>query len=102
MADPSSITQGDWLSAIVAFILAAFGILMGWIKSRTKDVNDRLDCVEQNVGKHDTHLAVMQTCQVNTSERLVEIKQAASESNEKLDRLSEALTQVLIAIKGKR
>ena len=101
MAGPSSIDQSDWLTAAVALIIASFGWLMGWMRTRKKEVDDRFVKLEKDMSEHDKCLAVVQTCQVNTAERLVEIKETTADNNAKLDRLSETLTQVLLEMKHK-
>ena len=101
MSEPTGISYGDWLAAAVTILLAALGGIMGWIKSGKKEVHDRLVYLEKNMSEHETRLAVVQTCQENTAERLTEIKETTVDTNSKVEHLNETLTKLLVTIQTK-
>ena len=74
---------------------------MGWIKSGKKEVHDRLVKLEKDMGEHETRLAVAQTCQQNTAERLSEIKETTIDTNSKVENLNNTLTKLLVMIQTK-
>ena len=49
---------------------------------------------------HDTDIAVVKTCQENTSEQLAKINETTRDTNENLKELSQQMTQMLLAMQN--
>jgi hypothetical protein len=49
--------------------------------------------LERWIHDHETRLAVVQSCQVNTAERLDEIRKAMQETNEKMEHVLVAVSK---------
>jgi septation ring formation regulator EzrA len=72
-------------------------------KHRTEQlIYHRLSTLERQSQDHETRLAVVQSCQINTAERLSDIKDTTEQTNDKIDQVSRTLTDVLVAIKMTR
>lgn len=108
MADPrGGLDLSDYVSLAVTAIIAGMGGAVGFFRNSNKKRDDRLDAMEKEMkewdklhAEHNTELAVVKTCQQNTAERLEKIDETTHDTNAKLDKLSDALTQVLLAIKS--
>jgi septal ring factor EnvC (AmiA/AmiB activator) len=85
-------------AAILAAILAA---VTRNKQRKDQAMHERLAHVEQEVHEHETKLSVIQTCQINTAERLNEIRETTQNTNEKISAVQQGLMDVLVAIKTK-
>lgn len=99
---------GEFIALVGAAILAGIGGAMAWFRSQRKEIEadmDDLRCeMRSQVDEHRTNdrdIAVLQTEIRNNVERLDEINDATKETNRKLDKLSDALTNVLMAVNRK-
>jgi septal ring factor EnvC (AmiA/AmiB activator) len=112
VADPSKFDLSDWFSVIVTSIasgiVAGITSAMGWFRRTKLDMYDRITLVEgemrdwnESHAKHETQLAVMQTCQQNTEERLDAIDRTTRDTNQNLQELSKTIV-TLINQKGGR
>lgn len=77
---------------------------MAWFNHQTKETEERLKQIEANAetwnerhAEHVTQLAVIHTNQDHMTERLDEIRTAATTTNEKLDVLAENIVKVLMS-----
>lgn len=94
----------DLVSWALELLTAGFVAFIGWalaILNRGRHMMEaRVDRLEKDAGGHDTRLAVVQNCQVNTERRLTEITDTAHDTNAKIDKVIETLTNVLLSIKS--
>lgn len=99
----------DQVLTIVGILTSSFLVGMGgamaWFRGQRikleADVNDLRCEVRSQLDDHhenDRDIAVLKTEIRNNVERLDEINDATKETNRKLDRLSDALTDVLLAV----
>jgi len=109
VADPSKLDFADWFSVVVAAVLSGMAGAMGWFRGSKKDLESRMLEVETDMrnwdkanADHQTQLAVLQTCQSNTQERLGSIDETTRDTNQSLKELSQTVTQVLLAIQAKK
>ena len=96
MSDPSKLDPSDWLSAIMAGVIAGFGAFAAMftrskanIYRRIDKQDERMNACEKIASEHSTQLAVIHTNQDHMSHRLDEIRECGEETNRKLDRLLE-------------
>jgi len=89
-------------------IMVGIGGAMAWFRSQRisieADVNDlRCEIRSQidDLHENDRDIAVMKTEIRNNVERLEEIHDSTKETNQKLDRLADTLTTVLLAVNRK-
>lgn len=94
MSDPSKLEFGDWVQVAVGSILSGTGAAMAWFSGEKKIINARMakmegdmKCWSESHAEHNTQLAVLETCQQNTSERLDELTDLGKTINGKLDAL---------------
>jgi septal ring factor EnvC (AmiA/AmiB activator) len=100
VADPHGLDLGNWaLELAMAAVVAVLGWAMAVLNRGRQLTERRLDDLEKETGAHETQLAVVQNCQINTERRLTEIKDVTRDTNEKLHELANTLTDVLLAIK---
>jgi hypothetical protein len=102
VANPTTFDFADWFSVVATAILSGVGGAMAWFNSTKKEINRRLESVEDSMSGHDTNLAVLQTCQENTEKRLDEIGETTRDTNQSLKDLSQTMTQALLALQGKK
>lgn len=92
MPDSKGIDLGTWaLELLTAGAVAVLGWALSVVNRSKHAMEARVDQLEHDIGEHDTRLAVVQTCQLNTAERLNEIKADTHDTNAKLDRLIDAI-----------
>lgn len=108
MNDPRSLDIGDWVGLAGTALLAGIGGAMAWFRTSTAKLHARMQTVEDEMKEwdrlhaaHTTQLAVVETCQQNTAERLGKIDETTRDTNAKIEHLNETLTQVLLAIQRK-
>jgi ABC-type nickel/cobalt efflux system permease component RcnA len=109
VADPSKLDFSDWFAVVSAALVSGVGAAMAWFSAGKNRMNARLDFLEadmrqwdQKHADHTTEIAVVQTCQENTARQLEEIGITTRDTNENLKELSQTVTQVLLAIQGKK
>ena len=94
MSEPS-VTPGEWLALVVTSMLAGMGSAMAWFSNSKKELNTRMTnidgpqgrmaCYEESHALLDKQIAVVETCQENTANTLVELKGLHKDMNQKLD-----------------
>lgn len=109
MADPTRLDFADWFSVVATAIVSGIGGAMAWFASSKRDLYKKFAALEDNMkgfdamhADHNTSLAVLQTCQRNTEERLEAIVETTHDTNQSLKELSQTVTQVLIAIQSQK
>ena len=106
MNEPRLLDLSNWALELAT---AAFAVLLGAIltaitrnkQRHEQQVQERLNHLEGELHEHETRLSVVQTCQVNTAERLNEIRETTQNTNEKIEAVQKALMDVLVALKTK-
>lgn len=100
MNDPTRLDLGNWaLELLTAAAVAILGWALAMVNRGKQQMEAKVENLERETANHKTQLAVLKTCQVNTAERLTEIKTATHDTNDKLDQLAATVTDVLMAIK---
>lgn len=72
---------------------------MAWFNGHKKAIDARVASVECDVIGHTTSIAVVQSCQENTRQRLDEICETTRDTNQSLKELSQTITQLALWIK---
>ena len=102
MADPQKMELGNWIVELLTGVaVAVIAWALAILNRGRHQMEVRVDQLETQTGEHETRLAVVQNCQANTERRLTEIKDTASETNAKIDKLLDKLTTVLVELKTK-
>lgn len=107
VADLKSLDVGEWVG-ILGLVSAAIGTAAAWFRSSQNKVHVRIDFVEAEMKEwskvnaaQDVQLERVKTCQENTRITLDDLKDTTKDTNEKVSKLSETVTQVLLALQGK-
>jgi len=86
------LTMGEWLAVTVTSAIAGMGGAMAWFSNSKKELNTRMTEMEGKMegftdmhAEHNTQLAVIENCQMNTASTLVELKGLHAEMNKKMD-----------------
>ena len=84
--------MGEWLAVTVTSAIAGMGGAMAWLNKNKTELHTRMDDVEKEMkgftdmhAEHNTQLAVIENCQMNTASTLVELKGLHAEMNKKMD-----------------
>ena len=84
--------MGEWLAVTVTSAIAGMGGAMAWFSNSKKELNTRMTEMECKMegftdmhAEHNTQLAVVKACQVNTALILSELKEGQKEIYVKLD-----------------
>ena len=84
--------MGEWLALTVTSAIAGMGGVMAWFSNSKKELNTRMAEMECKMegftdmhAEHNTQLAVVKACQVNTTLILSELKEGQKEIYVKLD-----------------
>lgn len=96
MRDPQAIDWGEWVTvifaSILASVLAGIGSAMAWFRAEKRalrgemhGLTERMHEYDERHAAHESELAVIQTCQENTADRLKEIVKALDRIHDKLD-----------------
>jgi hypothetical protein len=106
MSEPN-VTLGEWIGLAVTSGIAGMGGAMAWFKNNNLKRDERLTAVEDGMKEwdklhaaHNTQLAVVETCQINTRDRLESIDETTSDTNRKIEKLNDTLTKFMIALKA--
>ena len=94
MSDPAKLDFSDWLQVAVGSMVSGIAAAMAWFSGEKRVMHDRMDkmegamrCWDESQSDHKTQLAVLETCQRNTEERLDELTDLGKTINGKLDAL---------------
>jgi hypothetical protein len=99
----------DWISIIGSSIIAGVGGAMAWFNSSKNRLHARIDFLEADMRKwdeshadHTTQIAVLSTCQENTSRQLESINVTTRDTNDSVKELNKTITQALLAMQAKK
>jgi hypothetical protein len=94
---------------VATALVSGVGGAMAWFNSSNNKRDARMDFLEADMrnwdaahAKHSTDIAVIETCQEATAKHLESIWQTTRDTNENLKELSQTVTQVLLALQGKK
>lgn len=124
MSEPGHDTVAEWilkaLGWCAAAALAGLGAAMGWFRTarlkleasiqQLADEHDKefvtvwadMRARTAEYARHSQEIAVLQAHQENNVTRLQDIQDTTRDTNQKVDMLSNKLTDVLVAIQSKR
>lgn len=84
--------MGEWLAVTVTSSIAGMGGAMAWFNKSKQELHTRMTEMECKMegftemhAEHNTQLAVIENCQMNTASTLFELKGLHADMNKKLD-----------------